>query len=65
MSNITKTTVVIPGYGSRTIDNFALTEQEVRTTMSGDVDLSQYTASTEDINGTRTITFARRSGNKG
>lgn len=65
MSSITKTTVVIPGYGSRTVDNFALSEQEVRSTMSADIDLSQYTATTSDSGDTRTITFARRTGNKG
>lgn len=63
--SVTKTVVSIPGFGARTINGFALSEADVRTTMSGDVDLTQYTATVQDAGDTRTITFARRSGNKG
>lgn len=63
--SITKTVVIIPGLGSRTIDNFALSEADVRQTMAGDVDLTQYTANITNVGDTRTIEFARRAGNKG
>lgn len=65
MSAITMTRVSVPGFGTKEIPNFDLTEAQVRDVMKSEIDLSQYTA-TNTVEGTvRVISFQRRTGNKG